>query len=198
MHRFLKRAALALTTGLAIAALTACTGEGEPKTAENEAEIRDSVYEYLADNYPIDPADYSNDRKNIDFWVETWATAENSEGKLAYVYLLDMEGDLVGYYITDGLPTAKCKMGTPPYDFENRDDVSGNSDQLVPAPSLTGTYSTGSGECSIYYAKDALTGSYMEWMAGGGLNQLVYDQPLPLPEGVNPPALGFTELEDVE
>lgn len=198
MHRFVKRAALALIVGIsAVAALAACD-ESKPSTSQAESKIRDSVYEYLAENYPINPADYSNDRKNIDFWVDTWATAENAEGKLAYVYLLDMEGDLVGYYITDGLPTAKCKMGTPPYDFEQGDLGDLKGDFLVPAPSLTGTYSTGSGECNIYYAKDALTGSYMEWMAGGGLNQLVYDQPLPLPEGVNPPALGFTEFDDVD
>lgn len=199
MQRPLIRKALALTGALlALAALTAstasCDEKPKPQTSQTESQMRDEVYEYLAENFPISEADYSNDRVNIDFWVDTWATAEVSEGKLTFVYLMGMNGDLIGYFVLDGLPTAKCKMGTPPYDFENVDGGQYNYDVQVPAPGLTGTYSTGAGECGTYFGRDALTGAYIEWTA---ISQLVYDQPLGLPEGVEPPALSQTTVEDV-
>lgn len=201
MHRIIRRTvlltAILATAVLAIASLAAC--EDTPTAQQNAAEQRQDTYEYLKTNFPVDDPDYSNDLRNLQFWVETWATATNTEGKLAYIYLLSMDGQLIGYYVLDGLPTAKCKMATPTYDFERPWGGNGQNGHMVPAPGLTGTYSGGTGECNVYFGRDALSGSYVEWMAGGGINQLVYDQPLTLPEGVEPPLpLGNTRIEDVQ
>lgn len=194
MHRRLKLAAAAAALALGLAA---CTDE-QPSAQEELADQRQDALEELIKNYPVSDPDWSNDRVNIDGWVDTWGTAENAEGKLSYVYLMDMEGELVGYYVLKGLPTAKCRMSTPPYDFVDYDgDGDSYPDAQVDAPGLSGTWG-GSGECNIYFGFDAVSGSYMEWVAAGGLNQLVYDQPMPLPDGVEQPMpLGNTTLEDV-
>lgn len=195
MHRRMKRGLIVAAATLAcVAALAACGPDGPGPTAQEEqSEKRDSAYERLLSQYEVSDPDYSNDLQNIDFWVDTWGTEANSAGKLAYVYLLASDGQFVGYYILDGLPTTKCKMATPTYDFENRDAPSGSADIMVPAPGLSGTYGSGSGECTTYYGKDASTGAYIEFTVTE-LTMLTFDRPYPLPEGVEPPALGFTEL----
>lgn len=186
----------AITLGVALGA-SDCEGE-QPSTKDQLGSQNDAAMDALADAYPVSDPDYSNDRVNIDRWVDTWGTAEVAEGKLSFVYLMDMEGELVGYYILQGLPTAKCRMSTPPYDYERVDGIGGTFEDQVPAPGLSGTWG-GAGECNIYFGFDATTGAYMEWVAAGGLNQLVYGEALGLPDGVEPPIpLGNTTLEDVD
>lgn len=194
MQRKLK---LTIATGLAVLALAACVSEPErPSTQEEKADQRQNTLDQLANQHPINDPTWSNDLANIAGWVDTWGTAEVAEGKLSYVYLMDMEGDMVGYYIVKGTPTAKCRMSTPPYDFQEGDLGEYNGEYVVPAPSLSGTWG-GDGECGVYFAFDALTGAYMEWMTGAGLSHLVYEEPLGLPDGVEPPALGNTTLDDL-
>lgn len=196
MHRLMKRgltiAAAALAT-LIFAAACDDMGGPKPTAQEEQSEKRDNAYERLLAEHEVADPDYSNDLRNIDFWVETWGTAANSAGKLAYVYLLSSDGQFVGYYVLDGLPTAKCKMATPTYDFEQRDLGEWSGDVMVPAPGLSGTYSSGAGECTTYYGKDASTGAYIEFTVTE-LTMLTFDRAYPLPEGVEPPALGFTEI----
>ena len=200
MHRTRRVTVAALAAiGLGVAlGASDCEGE-QPSAQEQLSEQQQDALEALIDAFPVSDPDWSNDRRNIDRWVDKWATAEVAEGKLSYVLLMDMEGDLVGYYILDGLPTAKCRMSTPPYDFiENTGDGDSIPDWQVEAPSLSGTWG-GSGECNVYFGFDALTGTYLEWMSGGGINQLVYEEWNGLPEGVEPPmALGDSTFEDVE
>lgn len=184
MRRRLTRILAALGAGLTLAAAAACSDEG---AREAEAERRDAAYDQLIANQPITIPEYSSDRDNINFWVETWGM---EPGTLAYVYLLDSEGEFIGYYILNGLPTAKCKMGTPTWDYQQYK----GSDWKVDAPGMSGTYSSGSGECDTYYGKDASTGSYVEFAIGNAMTMLTFAQPYPLPEGVNPPPLGFTEI----
>lgn len=184
-----------LTGALGLVALVACD-ETEPKTAqEQEEQRRQQTYEQLIADQPAVVPEYSNDRENINFWVETWGM---EPGKLAYVYLLTADGDFIGYYILDGLPTTKCKNATPTYDTIKGTSGGYSQTLVVPAPGLSGTYGTGSGDCTTFYGKDASTGAYIEWTVTE-LTMLTFDQPLPLPEGVEPPIpFGFTDLEDVQ
>lgn len=173
-----------------LVALTASSCEDTTPLKE-EQERRDQAYDQLIEGQPITVPEYSPDRENINFLIETWMM---EPGKAAYVYLLTPEGKYIGYYIMQGLPTTKCKMGTPTWDF---DKPSGwDTEFLVPAPGLTGTYSSGAGECNTYYGKDYSTGAYMEFTVGQ-MTMMTFAQPLPLPEGVEAPALGFTSIEDM-
>lgn len=181
-----KTLSLAAMAGvLAVFAVAACS-EGTTPEQEQQADKRDAAYQSLLDQYEVSDPTYSNDLVNIDFWVDTWGS---EAGKLAYVYLLSADGTFIGYYVLDGLPTTKCKNATPNYDIYDAP----STDLVVPAPGLSGTYSTGTGDCTTFYGKDASTGAYVEWTVTE-LTMLTFDQPYPLPEGVNPPPLGFTEL----
>lgn len=188
MQRQLTRIIAAVVGIGAVIALAACT---ESRTSE-ERERQNENYEQLNDAQPAGSMSYSPTREAINFWMDTW----DEEGKLSYVYLLSGDGEYIGYYIFKGLPVSYCAMLTPPYTWDKRDE---HTDwMLVDAPSMDGVYYTGAGECDTYYGIDASTGSYVEYTAGMGINVLLYDQPLPLPEGVEPPALGFTEIGEEE
>lgn len=179
---------------LGVGVLTGCEETGGKPSQAAEGDRRQSAYEQMVKNQPALIPEYSNDRDNINFWVETWGQTE-SEGKLSYVYLLSAAGDFIGYYVLSGLPTTKCKMITPTYDFERHDGGEYDSDFPVPAPGLSGTYGSGAGECSTYYGKDASTGAYVEFTVGNAMAMLTFDQPYPMPEGVEVPALGFTKVK---
>jgi hypothetical protein len=179
-----------MTAALTMFTIAACSDE-TPTEQQQQADKRDATYQTLLDQYEVSDPTYSNDLVNIDFWVDTWGT---EPGKLAYVYLLSADGEFIGYYVLDGLPTTKCKNATPTYELlDFPGDGDSYPDMQVPAPGLSGTYSTGTGDCTTFYGKDASTGAYVEWTVTE-LTMLTFDQPYPMPEGVNPPALGFTEL----
>lgn len=181
MRRALPHALAAIILAVA---LTACS---ESRTAE-ERERQNANYEQLNSSQPAGAMDYSPTRETVNFWIDTWG----QEGKLSYVYLLSGDGEYIGYYVFKGLPVSYCAMLTPPYTWDKRKDSSDYS--IVDAPGMDGVYYTGEGACDTYYGIDASTGSYVEYTAGMGINVLLYDQPLPLPEGVEPPPLGFTEI----
>lgn len=172
-------AALALVFGLA-----ACTGE--PSAQSNEREKQQSTYEKLTANQPAGSMSYSPTRETINFWIDTW----DEPGKLAYVYLQGANGELLGYYVLEGLPVSYCASLTPTYGI----DSSSNGKVTYPRPAMDGVYYSG-GQCDTYYGKDATSGSYIEYTAGLGINVLLYEQPLPR-QDVEP--LGPTVVEDVE
>lgn len=200
----LARAFIALAVGAGLIFGAAACDDGESQQQQNsrnaadartdERDRQNQAYSRMIENQPIQVPTYSGDRENINFWVETWGQGPQE----AYVYLLSGDGDLIGYYVLDALPTAKCKMGTPPYTFEwQGNSTRGYSHHQVPAPNLTGTYSTGSGDCSTFYGRDLTTGAYVEFSVGAAMSMLTFSQPMPLPDGVEPPPpLGFTTLED--
>lgn len=191
MHRRMTRTIATLTAAAALLlGATACDEEAT-KSQQEQAAKRDAVYDALLADQEVSSPTYSNDLANIDFWVDTWGTAP---GKLAYVYLLSGTGEFIGYYILDGLPTTKCKNATPTWDTITGTSGGYSQTLIVPAPGLSGTYGTGSGDCTTFYGKDASTGAYVEWTVTE-LTMLTFDQPFPLPEGVTPPMpLGFTEI----
>jgi hypothetical protein len=195
----LKRIGAAVfAAAIMIGGAAACTEEEPTTTAEEQADKRDTAQDQMVENADVSTPDYSNDLANIDFWVDTWGTQAVSPGKLAYVYLLSADGDYIGYYILKGTPTSKCKMSTPTYDTINGTSGGYSQTLVVPAPGLSGTYSSGAGDCMTYFGQDASTGAYVEFAVGSAMTMLTFDQQYTLPEGVEPPpALGFTEFDDV-
>lgn len=180
MRKFLT---ILVTAGLVVL-LGAGSCEGQPDSQELESERQQDGYTQLTAQQPAKTMKHSPTRETINYWIETW----DVPGKLAYVYLQASNGQLVGYYIFEGLPVSYCASLTPTY------RIWGNSNtgrMTVPAPAMDGVYYSGDGSCSTYYGKDATTGSYMEYTVGTGINALVYEQPLPR-QDVEP--LGFTEI----
>lgn len=168
-----------------VAALTACE---DSSTSDKERDKQQAGYEQLADAQPPKTMKYSPTRETINYWIDTW----DEKGKLSYVYLQASNGQLVGYYIFEGLPVSYCAMLTPPYEL--KDGGTDGAVVPVPGPGMDGAFYSGS-QCSAYYGKDATTGSYIEYTVGTGISALVYEQPLPK-QDVEP--LGFTEVDDVK
>lgn len=180
-----------ILTTLAVGAtvvLTLSAGScgGQPDAQAEETDRQQSTYERLTANQPAESADYSPTRETINFWLETWG---REPGKLAYVYLLASNGQMVGYFIFEGLPVSYCASLTPTYRIHDND--TGNL--LLPAPAMDGVYYSG-GQCGAYYGKDAVSGAYMEYTVGEGISALVYDRPLPR-QDVEP--LGVATVESV-
>lgn len=171
---------LALLTALIFS--TACSSGDSSQMQESGR--RQSSYDTLVANQPAHFMNYSPTRDRINFWIDTWSVPD----KLSFVYILAANGQKVGYYVFKGLPVTYCALLTPDYEI-----VSIRSTLWkVKPPSVDGVYYSG-GQCNQYFGEDATLGQYMEFTAGGSLNFLVYESPLPLK--VEP--LGFTRVEDV-
>lgn len=169
-----------------LVALTGCETDGSPEAQAQERERQQNSYERLTAAEPAHEMQHPVTRRTVNFWIDTW----DEPGKLSYVYLQSANGDLLGYYILEGLPVSYCVSLTPNYRIETHG--SGTiTRHMVPAPSVDGVYYGGSGSCDTYYGKDASTGAYIEYTAGLGINVLLYDQPLPR-QDVEP--LGFTRI----
>jgi hypothetical protein len=167
-----KRIYLALVTMALVFSLSACVEE-DKSGQQSEQQTNQQNYDRLAKAQPAESMDYSSTRETINFFGRTWGV----EGKVAYVYLMNNEGTVIGYYVTAGPPVSMCTSLRPNYLWE---DIPGDEDdvkQQVPAPGTDGAYYSG-GECNTYYAKDANTGAYIQYTAGQGINPLLYDQPL--------------------
>jgi hypothetical protein len=183
---------LTVLLGLVAVLFVGCSGDSEPTAAERRREARNAGVEAMASE-DLKTGNYSPTIETIQFWLDTWT---NEPGKLAFIYFSDAEGDMLGYYVIEGLPVSYGTGGTPPYDFESRDVGGATGDVLVPAPSLDGVWYSGS-EARRYYAKEAVTGAYLEWFAGNGINQFLKDRPI---RGLDlgPWTGGETTIEDVQ
>lgn len=171
------------TIAIATAAVFGLTACDEPDV---DSENRNNSHQSMQESQPAQNMSYSPTRETINFWVDTW----DEPGKLSYVYLQNQNGDMLGYYVLEGLPVSYCAQISPNY------QVSGREGRVVtPAPANDGAY-YGEGNCNTYYGKDATTGAYVEYTAGMGINVLLFDQPLPNVNGVAP--LGPTDVDDVE
>jgi hypothetical protein len=161
---------------------------GDDSSQAQESQRKQITYDKLVAGQPAKSMTHSPTRDTINFWVETW----NEPGKQSYVYLMASNGQLIGYYVLEGLPVSACAALTPSYELK---DVGGDGDSVpdfqVPAPSLDGVYYSG-GQCNVYYGKDASTGQYIEWAEGQGISHLLYEQPIDAP---NVEPLGFTKVK---
>lgn len=166
--------ALALSL-FAIFALSACNDGKDTSTAGKETQIQQDGYKRLAAEEPAHSMTYPVTRKTINFWIDTW----NKPDKLAYVYLMNNNGDLIGFYTLQGPPVSMCTSQTPNYKIITPEIPGDNNVPLsVPAPGVDGVYYSG-GECNTYYGKDATSGAFVEYTVGQGINVLLYDAPLP-------------------
>lgn len=170
--------------GIAALALTGC----EAATTQSDASNRDKAHDQMESSQAAKTMDYSPTRETINFWVDTW----DEPGKLSYVYLQNNTGDMLGYYVLEGLPVSYCAQISPTTEVYG----SSNSRVVVPTPANDGAYYSGGGSCNTYYGKDATTGAYIEYTAGLGINVLLFDQPLPNSNGIEP--LGGTSVDDIE
>src|SRR5699024_6962901 len=143
--------------------LAGCESESE----RSEVGTRQGNYDKLVEMEPALEVTNPKTRETVNFFTETW----NEEGQLAYVYLQNSEGKMIGYYALDGPPVSMCTALTPP-------DRQKYSDSPVrQAPGIDGVYRS-SEDCSRYYGKDASTESYVEFTVGMGINMLLYTEPL--------------------
>lgn len=166
--------ALVVALGVTIM-LSASSCESEASAGEKENTSRLDTYERLVKNQPAHTMDYSPTRATKNFWIDTWG----KKGQLSYVYMMDGTGDVFGYFILEGLPVNYCTGLVPPMqEYKVEGDSSGQRGELGPAPSVDGTFSSSS-NCNQFYGKDAVSGAYVEYTAGMGINPLLFNQPMP-------------------
>lgn len=168
MYSKVKKVGTVLMAMTLVFMMSAC--ESMPTAQKEEIKTQQSNYERLVAKEPAHRTTNPQTRETVNFWVDTW----NKEGQLAYVYLQNSKGNMIGYFVLDGPPVSMCTMLTPNYRIVDRAD----GDVVVPAPGIDGVYRSG-GNCSTYYGKDAVTGAFVEFTVGLGINMLLYTQPLP-------------------
>lgn len=149
---------------IAVIMLTACDSV---ESERSEVGTRQGNYDRLVEMEPALEVTNPKTRETVNFFTETW----NQEGQLAYVYLQNSEGKMIGYYALDGPPVSMCTSLTPP----DRQKYSDSPARV--APGIDGVYRS-SEDCSRYYGKDASTGTYVEFTVGMGINMLLYTEPL--------------------
>lgn len=145
-----------------------------PSGQQAENKSRQSGYEKLVKTQPAHSMDFSPTRETKNFWIDTW----DEKGKLSYVYLMNGQGEVFGYFIFEGLPVSYCVSLIPPYQLLDPSGDGVTANLPVPGPSIDGTFSSSS-NCNAFYGKDAVSGSYVEYTVGLGINALLFDQPLP-------------------
>src|SRR5699024_8906323 len=134
----------------------------ESETERSEVYTQQGNYDKLVDMEPALEVTNPKTRETVNFFTETW----NEEGQLAYVYLQNNEGNMIGYYALDGPPVSMCTPLTPP----DRQEYSDSPTRV--APGIDGEYRS-SGDCSWYFGRDESTGTYGECSVGKGLKMLV-------------------------
>lgn len=165
---------LLIAAVLAVFTFSACevedTGDGQKKETKTVQEN----YDGLVDSQPAHTMKYSPTRETKNFWIDTWG----QKGKTSYVYLMNNDGKVIGYYVFDGLPVNYCTSLVVPYQIKVPDVTGDNTTPVVvPAPSVDGTFGANC-DPNTYYGKDATTGAFIQYTAGMGINPLLYDQPL--------------------
>lgn len=165
-----------IIAALLLFTFTACAEASSPSGQKKETASVQDNYDSLVNGQPAHKMKYSPTRATKNFWVDTWG----KKGKTSYVYLMNNDGKVIGYYVFEGLPVNYCTSLVVPYQIVKGDNGSadGSVPLVVAAPSVDGTYSSGGGDCNTYYGKDATTGAFIQYTAGMGINPLLYDQPL--------------------
>lgn len=177
MHSLKKPIVTLLTIGATGVLIAGCSGNTKDQNVQQrDADTRNKTVGQLINSQPAETMTYSPTRETINYWIKTWG---KQPGKLSYVYLQSSTGDLLGYYVLEGLPVSYCASITRTYDFvDTPKDGSDVRDQQVRAPGVDGVWYGGGGSCNTYYGKDASSKAYVEYTAGLGINVLLYDRPL--------------------
>lgn len=178
----------AIVATIAVAALLTMGSSCEDNSGQaKDGKARQVGFDALQAKQPATYMEYSPTRNGIKFFADKWGKDPN---KLSYAYLLNMNGDVIGYYVLKGLPISYCAQMLPPQVRDN----GGASTIVVPAPGVDGAYYSGNSGCTQYYGIDATTNSYIEFSVGGGISFLVHEQPIGRPEtdrrALGPTAIG--------
>ncbi len=158
-----------------VAAVFAFGCEADRNSAtERETQTQSKNAESLAQNQPAEGMDWSPTRNNLLKWADKW----EEQGKLSYVYFFGANGEKVGYFIFEGLPTSYCASLTSP-DKINKVETYGSPNPAVvtTAPALDAAYYSGS-NCAQFFGYEAGTGNYFEFTIGGSFNYFLSDSPL--------------------
>lgn len=169
MHSALKKVSGILAMGAVALVITAC--DEDSSASQKERETQQNNYSGLVEKEPAKEITNPITRKTVNFWAETW----NKKDQLAYVYLQNSDGDMIGYYVLDGPPIPADTMLTPNYEIKGHHD----SKVSVPAPGMDGVYRPEGSGSDTYYGKDATNGSFVQFSVGMGINMLLYTEPLP-------------------
>lgn len=168
MRGLLNKKFMAILLVSVMVVLAACE-EGD-SAQKKEMDTQQSTYTKLTEIEPAKEMTNPKTRETVNFWTETW----NQRDQLAYVYLQNSEGSMIGYYVLDGPPVSMCTSLTPNYEIKHKNS---EGRVVVPAPGIDGVYRSAE-DCSRYFGKDATNGSYVEFTVGMGINMLLYTEPL--------------------
>lgn len=168
MRSLLGKTIILTALAVLLSLLVACDEDNASK--KKEMDVQKDNYERLTGMEPAKEVTNPKTRETINFFTETW----NEKEQLAYVYLQNSEGKMIGYYVLDGPPVSMCTSITPNYDTKYS---SNNGYTVIPAPGIDGVYRSAE-DCSRYYGKDATNGAYVEFTVGMGINMLLYTEPL--------------------
>lgn len=180
-----------LTTILAAVAVGAtafifagCPGDENGQTASTK--VQQSNYDMLVKKQPPHTMKYSPSRETINDWIDEWG---QEPGKLAYVYIRNGAGDVIGYYVFVGPPLTNCAALTPTYKIY----TSSNGNVMTPAPGMDGVHYSG-GQCELYYGTDAVTKTTIAFTVGNAQSMTYFGQPLP----IDAPPLGVATIDKVK
>src|SRR5699024_4583368 len=103
----MRKLILIALAAIAVIMLAACEAT---QSERGEVDTRQGNYDRLVEMEPALEVTKPKTRETVNFFTETW----NKEGQLAYVYLQNSEGKMIGYYALDGPPVSMCTSLTPP------------------------------------------------------------------------------------
>lgn len=188
LKRHTTKILLIALAGILVLSADMCSSDNKGAGQKTDSGTQQSNYDRLVAQEPAHTMPYSPTRQTINAWIDTWGV----KGQLAFTYILNQNGDKIGYYVFEGPPVSQCVGLTPSYKLIDPGGSSDNGDIPVAAPSIDGAYYSG-GQCADYYGKDAATGQLIEFSTGTSLNFITSTQPLYL----NVAPLGKTTIADV-
>lgn len=136
-----------------------------------EARRSETIQKHLTEAQPQPQLDYSLERENLIERVNRW----NDPNKLSYIYLLGMDGNVVGYFPIKGkVSSVNSALSAPEQlvDDPNTRWKENSQSQVLSSPQEDGSYGT-NGDAVFFFLTD---GTYMEW-AG---TYLLSDEPIKL------------------
>jgi len=168
MRKWMVLTALVTTLGLA-----ACD-QGPPSAQDKNEQARNKLMERATNAVPVPEVDNFLTRKYIAKWMERM----DDPSKVFFTYLYSNTGQEVLYAIGTR-PINLCTLMTPPQKWWTEGGAH-HSEQLGPAPTLSGVYGSGGGGCYTYYYFEAQTDRMIHF--GGGWKYITADQPMKAPQ----------------
>lgn len=176
--RSMKHIIATIVAVLALVGLSACSSSpsNSDEAQKKEQQTQQYNYDQGVKDQPAHSMPYSPTRDTINGWIDVWS----KKNQLAYVYLSNDSGDITSYYVFKHPPVSYCTSLTPNYHILRYDGGTDGATNpvVVPAPAMDKVFYSG-GDCNRYYGFDAVSGSYMEFTSGLGINMQMFSQPLP-------------------